>query len=310
MRKRYPDAYIVTLCNTYNAPILENNLDIDKIEAYKKAKHRGASESLFSVYFDKLKMLFRLRRERFDYIIVASSTEKKRDWNLAKLLGPSSVVGYVGHFIKPKMGDLTITAPPNSKEKDRHEVEYVFDLFKLLGVRPPIPAMQLHKKLSSSAKSEAIVIGIQISSRKIGQRWPVENFSNLIKNINKKFNVNFLIFWSPGDANTPTHPGDDDLAIKLLELCTQEPIELYPTDSLSNLITGLSLCDYVVCSDGGGMHIAAALKKSIVCLFGNSNAKQWYPWGVSYELLQLNSKNVADIQVNMVLSSFEKLIKN
>lgn len=314
LRKKYPDAYISVLCNTYNAPILKNNLDIDKIESYKKGKHRGG-ESLLSVYFHKVKLIFSLRKKQFDYIVVASSAEKKRDWNLAQWIRPASIVGYIHEDVIPKKNDLTIKAPPCSEEKGRHEVEYVFKLFELLGVHSPIPTMQLHAESPSYAIGEnpsdlkSKIIGIQISARKVRQQWPIENFSDLIEKINNKFNVNFLIFWSPGDTDNPTHPGDDDKANKLLELCHQLPVKLYPTDSLSDLTQGLSLCDSVICSDGGGMHIAAALGKPIVCLFGNSNAKQWHPWGVPYGLLQPASENVSDISVDAVFLAFKNLYK-
>ena len=55
------------------------------------------------------------------------------------------------------------------------------------------------------------------------------------------------------------------------------------------------------------MHLAAALKKPIVCLFGNSDAGRWRPWGVPYELLQPASRNVADISVDQVLAAYDRL---
>ena len=85
------------------------------------------------------------------------------------------------------------------------------------------------------------------------------------------------------------------------------PISFLATTRLEELIAGLSLCDRVICADGGAMHIAAALGKPIVCLFGNSDARRWHPWGVSHELLQKPGRNVMEISVAEVLEAHEKL---
>ena len=45
----------------------------------------------------------------------------------------------------------------------------------------------------------------------------------------------------------------------------------------------------------------------IVCLFGNSGAYRWRPWGVPYRLLQKPSLDVADISVDEVVSAFTSL---
>jgi heptosyltransferase-3 len=64
----------------------------------------------------------------------------------------------------------------------------------------------------------------------------------------------------------------------------------------------------VVCSDGGAMHIAAALGKPILCFFGKSDKTRWYPWKASYVLLQPPSLNVADIGVDEAAHAFDQLL--
>jgi ADP-heptose:LPS heptosyltransferase len=55
------------------------------------------------------------------------------------------------------------------------------------------------------------------------------------------------------------------------------------------------------------MHIAAALGKPIVCLFGNSDAARWHPWAVPHVLLQPESRDVADVSVEDVLIAWRRL---
>jgi ADP-heptose:LPS heptosyltransferase len=86
------------------------------------------------------------------------------------------------------------------------------------------------------------------------------------------------------------------------------PVLAWPTHELPALVAGLGACDRVVCSDGGAMHVAAALGKPIVCFFGRSDATLWRPWGVPYELLQPASRNVADVSVDQALAAFDSLV--
>ena len=77
--------------------------------------------------------------------------------------------------------------------------------------------------------------------------------------------------------------------------------------TLPELIAGLSLCDYMVQSDGGAMHLAAALGKPIVCFFGHSDARRWHPWAVPYELLQPKNEDVATLTATEVFDAFLRL---
>lgn len=85
------------------------------------------------------------------------------------------------------------------------------------------------------------------------------------------------------------------------------PIYAVPTSTLPDLIAGLSLCDVLVQSDGGAMHLAAALGKPILCFFGQSDAGRWHPWGVPYELLQPENRDVATLTATDVLDAFGRL---
>jgi ADP-heptose:LPS heptosyltransferase len=80
-----------------------------------------------------------------------------------------------------------------------------------------------------------------------------------------------------------------------------------PTATLAELIGALAECDALICADGGAMHLGAGLGLPIVCLFGNSGAERWRPWGVPFRLLQKQSRDVADIGVGEVVDAFNAL---
>jgi heptosyltransferase-3 len=132
----------------------------------------------------------------------------------------------------------------------------------------------------------------------------------LLRRLHAARNAAFMLFWSPGDSRNPWHPGDDDKAREVLEQLRGVPVLPHPTERLEELIAGLSVCKRVICSDGGAMHIAAALGKPILCFFGNSSATRWRPWGVPHVLLQLPNWNAADISVDEAYAGYERLLES
>jgi len=80
-----------------------------------------------------------------------------------------------------------------------------------------------------------------------------------------------------------------------------------PTRTLPELIAALAECHVLICADGGAMHLGAGLGLPIICLFGNSGAHRWRPWGVPCRVLQKPSLDVADIGVDEVVDAFTSL---
>ena len=106
------------------------------------------------------------------------------------------------------------------------------------------------------------------------------------------------------------HPGDDEKAARVLAATEGLPVIPFPTGTLDDLIAGLSVCDAMICSDGGAMHIGAALGKPLVCFFGNSDSVHWHPWAVPHVLLQPASRNAQDISVDEACAAFSRLMQD
>jgi len=309
LRLSFPGAYIYALVNSYNAPVLQNNHNIDETYTYKKTKHIDNGESKISVWLSTLKLLFQLRKKKMDYAIIASSTYSKSAIMFAHIIKARRIIAFAPNI-------TNISDPINIQlTHGLHETEAIFQLLIPLGIdaKPgPVEVFPQNQYSTLSYKNNVdqdLLIGLHISARKPKQRWPIEYFSELAHRLNDTYTATFLLFWSPGSMNHSQHPGDDEKAEEVQLLCSDIPLTPFPTQNLTDLINGLSLCDYLICSDGGGMHLAAGLNKPIICLFGNSNAEQWHPWGVPYELLQKESEVVEDISVEEVLSANSSLLK-
>ncbi len=313
LRDRYPDAHIAALVNTYNEAVLAGNPALDAVYAYEKGKHRGQSRSLVAVYAARLRFLARLRRQRFDYAILATPGFAPRSLRLARLIAARHVLGYADHGRKHARLDIAL---PYDSANGAHEVEQVFGLLRALGVSGPPPAPRVFAQAEERRSVEqelarmggdAPLVGVHISARKKSQQWPAENFATLISAIAARRRARFLLLWAPGDPDNPKHPGDDDKARAVAQLCEGLPVLPCPTTTLARLIAAVSLCDFVVCADGGAMHLAAGLGRRILCFFGDSGPDRWRPWKVPHVLLQPASRDLADLSVDEALAGFERL---
>jgi heptosyltransferase-3 len=316
LRGHFPRARLCVLVNSYNRPVVENNPDIDAVYAYMKAKHREKGESVLGVYWRRLRLMRELRRQRFDYAIIAGAHFLPRALGLARAIRPKHLIGFTESGRRGvERIDMGV---PYTLPHPLHEAQDIFRLLAPLGISGEPPAMRVFPAADAVASAQAAlrgkglppdnILGVHISARKPLNRWPAEKFAALIRRLREQHHAAFMLFWSPGSAANPRHPGDDEKAQQIMDALGDIPILAYPTDRLDQLIAGLSLCRAVVCSDGGAMHIAAALGKPILCFFGKSDTTRWYPWRTRHVLLQPPSLNVADIGVDEAARAFERLL--
>jgi ADP-heptose:LPS heptosyltransferase len=246
-------------------------------------------------------MLWALRRKRLDLAIIAAGPQDTRGQGFARLLAPSEVL---------------ISAAPQAAQ---HEVERAFSVMPQLGYSGPIPPLCV---IPGAAPSDRIrdaiaraglkrpLIGVHVSARRTAQRWPAERFAALIDELNVQLGATVLLFWSPGAEDHPQHPGDDGKAAAIMaQVRNKRALLACPTSALPDLVAGLANCNVAVCSDGGAMHIAAALGKPIACFFGDSPVERWRPWGVRHVVLQAASGKVEDIAVGQALDSVGGLLR-
>jgi heptosyltransferase III len=235
-----------------------------------------------------------------------------RGLKLAKALKPRHIIGFTD---SRNSKSLQIdTGIPYALDAPMHEPEDIFRLLKPLRIDgKPVPMkiypdQALLDSICSRFDTTRPVIGIHICARKTSNRWRREKFIQLIRKLHQENErLQFALFWPPGDKNNPHHPGDDQKAERIINALKGFPLQALPTYRLEEPISFMDICDTMICSDGGALHIAAALGKPIVCIFGKSDASRWYPWRVPHALLQTKTRDVADISVDQVYQAYLSL---
>ena len=277
--------HVVT--NAYVAPVLKGHYVIDTLYIYRKLKH--GHTSFFKVIVERLKLIFQLRQYHYDYILAFDA----RALNLTRFLRKTKVL--------IPMIDWT----------HKTEVERAWELGQRLGLKglPGPLTLPLHLYDPSSDIKNNQTIGIHISARRIKQQYPITAWVTLIRKLHDMDpKLTFHIFWSPGDLKNPMHPGDDEKADTLKNTLKNLPLQFISTPTLESLMEGLQRCGSMIMSDGGAMHMAAALNRPIIALFGDSNAKRWRPWGAPYTIMQSETGDVKDIEPSEIIEAWLHLI--
>lgn len=289
LRAQLPGAWLGALVTTYNAQVLAGNPALDEVFIYEKLKHR--SGSLLSHLRTRVGQWSRVRERAFDWVLVPANSP--RALKLARSLKPGRVL-----------------AAPATAPARQHEVERSYELGRALGLRGKPGPLQLYPDARQCAELAARLgpgpfVAIHISARRPAQRWPLGRYAALAARLAKDARV--ILLWAPGASGNPGHPGDDAAAAEVLRMARHPAVVPVATADLRALITALSLAERVVCPDGGAMHLAAALGKPVVALFGDSPVDRWRPWGVPHRVLRSESRDLADLPVEPVLEAFAAL---
>ncbi len=287
LRARLPRAWIGALVNSYNADVLMGNPALDAVHAYEKLKHRKTG--LLKNVFDTAKTLARLRISKLDCVLVPAATPQAL--KLAGSLKPARVIA----------GEAAYSG-------SRHEVERAFALGASLGVAGTPGPMRVYPdaakvgELRTRVSADKPLVAVHVSARQAIRRWPMERYAELIRELSR--NAAVMLLWSPGAADDPRHPGDDEAARDFPEMANLFKVE---TPDLRTLIAALSLAERVICPDGGAMHIAAALGKPVVALWADSPVTRWRPWQVPSRVVRPPSMNLADLPLAAVLDAYAEL---
>ena len=275
--------------NAYVAPVLNGSSFIDVLYIYHKLKH--GHTSLFKVIAERVRLIFNLRQYHYDYILAFDA----RALSLARFLRKTKVL------------------TPIIDWTNQTEVERTWELGQRIGLKglPGPLTLPLHLYDPSSDIKNTQTLGVHISARRIKQQYPISEWATLIRTLHDMDpKLTFHIFWSPGDAQNPMHPGDDEKADILKNALKNLPIKFISTPTLESLIEGLQTCGSMIMCDGGAMHIAAALNRPIIALFGDSNSKRWRPWEAPYTVMQSKTGDVKDIEPSRIIEAWGQLINS
>jgi lipopolysaccharide heptosyltransferase II len=155
--------------------------------------------------------------------------------------------------------------------------------FQWLPERPEISAAVKHKWLGENspfAVHNSPLILLQPGARWKNKRWPVQHFVELVRTLAEKFPAaRFAVL---GDQ------GDRPLGEVISLAAPARSLNLCGATSLPEMIEWVRLGDLLVTNDTGPMHVAAALGKPLVALFGPTEPRRTGPYRQLENVLRLD----------------------
>ena len=128
-----------------------------------------------------------------------------------------------------------------------------------------------HTSLNRGEVEKPLRVGLVLGTSWATKEWPQEKWYSLIKSL--QYRANFVCLGGPKEA-TQYKPLMDSLAA---EGIVQIILNMLGKTTLQEVGALIESCDVVVTADTGALHIALALNKPVVALFGPTDPKLWGP---------------------------------
>jgi lipopolysaccharide heptosyltransferase I len=270
-----PEAQIFWWIDSGLAPLLEGDPDLAGVVRFER--RRWASP----VHWPEMCRSIRwLRTQKFDWVIDLQGLA--RSGAFAWLARGKLLIG-LDESREGARGFYDLAVPRASFHT--HAVDWYLAVLSRLGVPvhdnftwlPERPGIALALKAKWPAEG-ARWIALQPGARWANKRWPIEHFADVAQRLAADFaDVRFAILGGPDDK-----PLGDSLARSLSDRC----LDLTGQTSLPEMIEWLRLSALMLTNDTGPMHVAAALRKPVVAIFGPTEPRRTGPYGRLNEVLR------------------------
>lgn len=258
LKKEYPSSHITWVTREESLAILANNPYIDTLLPYG------------------VEAIVQLLAQDFDLVISLDKTSDST--GLAELVKSSEKMGfglakegrpYPFNAHAEYAFNLGISDRLKFHENKKSYPEIIFEVANLEynGEEYVLPISSQQLKIKSAIskrlclKKTDRVIGLNTGCGDAfqGKKWTVENFLKLGEMIDKSFKAKILLLGGPNEIERNRH---------IMASARFPVIDSGCKNSLEDFISIVDLCHIVVCGDTIAMHIAIALKKKVVALFG------------------------------------------
>ena len=136
-----------------------------------------------------------------------------------------------------------------------------------------------HSSLNRGEVEKPLRVGLVLGTSWATKEWPQEKWYSLIKSL--QYRANFVCLGGPKEA-TQYKPLMDSLAAEGID---QVMLNMLGKTTLQEVGALIESCDVVVTADTGALHIALALNKPVVALFGPTDPKLWGPLTGTFKVL-------------------------
>jgi ADP-heptose:LPS heptosyltransferase len=267
-----PDLKIAVVSEPLAAPLLDDHPLVDELIIAKQSVGSRAS------------LIARLRKARFD--VAFNMHGGSTGTILARLSGARHSAGYRGLPLSWLLSDRAPSPDVILGRSRIHSVEQQLALLNWSGVPWPESRLRLSLLVTSEVKArlsarlqtlggpgwnEAVAGGfgcIFPGAAFVSKRWTTEGFTEVADHLSERWKFSSVVI---------AGPGQEKLAREVAS-ATRARSPVLDGLGLKELVALLEMARVFVGNDGGPMHIAAALGRPVVAVWGSSDSTVWHPW--------------------------------
>lgn len=275
LKLHFPQSQISWWLDRPFIPLLEGDPDLCRVIPFERKRWAKPA------YWPEIwRFIRQLRAEKFDWVIDLQSLA--RSGSVAWLASGKLTVGLDDHR-EGARGFYDIVVPRASYHT--HAVDWYLSVLPHLGVPVHwnfewLPVQQtaaqaLQQKWQPAAHPW---IALCPGARWKTKRWPAENFARLAQLLAQQNPaLRFVILGGADDQ-----AAGREIAEQIPEKC----LDLTGKTTLGEMVEWLRLAQCLLTNDTGPMHVAAALRKPVVALFGPTEPRRTGPYGQLNHVLQ------------------------
>jgi heptosyltransferase-2 len=275
LKRAYPQSHITWVVDKEAFPLLENNPYIDRLLAFDFS-------SLLPLEVETFDLLIGLEKERRGAALASKvrAHEKKGiglgpEGNILPLNRASEYFYLLGLSDELKFRENQKTYP--ELIFDAAELIYQKDEY-ILVLSPEDLAFAERFSQKAGLKRNETVIGLNAGAGQVfaNKAWTIEGFLHLIEALSKETNARLLLLGGPSEKEGSR---------KIMEVAKGLIVDTGCDNSLGQFAALISLCDLVVTGDTTALHLAIALKKKVVSLFGPTCAQEIELYGLGEKIV-------------------------
>lgn len=277
LKLHFRDAEIFWWIDSALAPLIEGDPDLAGIVRFERrrwGKPRHWPEMLRSIRW--------LRDQNFDLVIDLQCLA--RSGAFAWLARGKQLIG-LDEVREGARGFYDLAVPRASFHT--HAVDWYLSVLPPLGVpvhknfvwlpeRPAVSTQVRRKWPEAGGK----LILLQPGARWKNKRWPANHFADLIRSLAELY----------PDAHFAVLGGKDDQPLGgfISQTMPKRCLNLCGETSLPEMIEWIRLCDLLITNDTGPMHVAAAMGRPLIALFGPTEPRRTGPYGQLDHVVRLD----------------------
>jgi heptosyltransferase-3 len=264
LRARYKDSYIAFLTEEESSDLLSLNPYLNQVLVLDKKRYKNP--------FYPVKKIWEMRKSSFDLAIDFFGNPRSAYFSF--LSGAKQRVGY-GYPLRRYFYNMII----KDDEIPKYAAQSRLDALKILGIENG--GLGLDFFISDEARlfakkffeeneidSKNFLISLSPISRRHFNRWALERYARLADWLISQFDAKIILVWGPGEKG---------VVEKVKHFMKKDPIISWETKGLFELGAILERCDIHIGNDNGTKHIAVAMGKPTITIYGPHSPISWTP---------------------------------